>query len=129
MWISVGKDESADRIGNGGVLLYAPVVDVEVVVDDGLVVDHSRVEVTDLLTLTAVDNVGLGNVVVACLDKHRLNAVLNMLNRDLAILDLGLEVGGYLKRQKVHNILIVLLLAGIKGLTDSVADPAEVEGN
>ena len=123
----VGKDQTAYRVGNGGVFLHAPVVDFQVVVHNVLVVQHRFVQVADLLSLFAVENVCFCNIIVAGLDEHRFHAVLNGLHRYLPVFDLGLEVGGHLQRKKVNDVVVVLPFAGVKRLFHSVADLCQVK--
>ena len=58
----VGQDQAADGIGDGGVFLYTPVVDLEIVVHQLLVIEQRASDVAQLFSLLAVENVGLGNV-------------------------------------------------------------------
>ena len=125
----VGEDQTAYGVGDGGVFLHAPVLDLEVLVHQRLVVEHGAAHVADLFALTAIEDVGLGHVVVAGLDEHRLNAVLDILHGDRAVFDLGLEVCCDLQRKKVDHILIVLLVKGVKCLFDRHRDLADVKIN
>ena len=88
----VGKDQSADRISNGGVLLDAPVIDLKIIIYQVLVVKKRGTDVADLLALSAVQDVGLGNIRVTGLGEDLLNAVLDIFDRDHAVPDLGLKI-------------------------------------
>ena len=123
----VGEDQTAHRVGDGGVLLDAPVGDLDVGVHDGLVVQHGGVHVSHLLVLAAVQDVGLGHVVVAGQAEHALNAVLDVLHRDGVILDLGLEIGGHLEGEEVDDVLVVVALLSVEGQLDGVGDFLDVE--
>ena len=48
--------------------------------------------VADFLALLTIEDVSLGDMLVAAAGKHRFNAVLNILNGDLAVLDLRQEI-------------------------------------
>ena len=106
---AVGEYQTADRIGDGGILLYAPVGSFYVAVNERLVVEHGRLHVADLFSLTSVENVSFRNVGVACLNKHGLNAVLNVLDRYLTVLDLGLEICGDFEREHIDHAGVILL--------------------
>ncbi len=93
----VAEDKTAYGISNGGILLNSPVVNMEIVVNDLLIVKNRCVDISDLFSLLTVKDISLGNIVVACFNKNRLNAVLNALNRDLVILDFLLKIRGYLE--------------------------------
>ena len=123
----VGQDQAAHGVGDGGVLLHPPVVDVQVVVHQLLVVQHGGVEVADLLPLLAVEDVGLGHVLVAGLAQHALHAVLDVLHGDLSVVDLVLVIRRDLQGQEVDDVRVVLLLGGLEGLGDGGADFGDVE--
>ena len=118
----VGQDEASHRVGDGGVLLHPPVVDLEVVVHQLLVVEEGGVDVAHLLPLLAVENVGLGHIGVARLGQHLLHAVLDVLHGDAPVPDLGLKVGGHPQGQHVDDAGVKLLVQGLEGLGDSGAD-------
>ncbi len=123
----VGQDQAADRVGDGGVLLDPPVVDLEVVIHDLLVVEERVAHVAHTLPLLAVEDVGLGDLVIAGLDQDRLHAVLNVLDRDAILADLGLEIRRDLECQKIDGVLVVLEVTGIEGFDDGVAYLAQIE--
>ena len=66
----VGKNESADRISNGGVLLNAPVVDFDIVVNGLFEVENGGCGIAQFLSLTTIENVGFGNIAVSCLNEN-----------------------------------------------------------
>ena len=123
----VGQDQAAHGVGDGRVLLHPPVVDVEVVVHQLLVVQHSGVEVADLLPLLAVEDVGLGHVLIAGPAQHALHAVLDVLHGDLAVADLVLVVCRDLQGKEIDDVRVVLLPGGLEGLGDGGADLGDVE--
>ena len=123
----VGEDQAAHGVGDGGVLLDAPVHDLEVLIHHGLVVQHGLGHVAELLPLAAVEDVGLGHVLVAGAAQHSLHGVLDVLHGDLVVLDLALEIGGDLEGQKVDGVVVVVLLLGIEGLFDGGRDLADVK--
>ena len=123
----VGQDESAHRVGDGGVLLHPPVVDLEVVVHQLLVVEQGGVHIAHLLPLLAVEDVGLGHIGVARLGQHLLHAVLDVLHRDAAVPDLGLEVGGDPQSQHVDHAGMILLFQRLKGFGNGGADLADLK--
>ena len=75
---AVGKDKSADGIGNGGVLLHTPVVDFKIVADRGLVVKHGGGHVAHFFVILTIQNVRFRNVHVAGLNEHHFDAVLHV---------------------------------------------------
>ena len=123
----VGQDQSAHRVGDGGVFLHPPVADLQVVVHQVLVVQHGGFEVAHLLTLLAVEDVGLGHVRVAGLGEDVLHAVLDILHGDLPVVDLVLIVCGDLQGQQVDDVLIVGFFRGLKGLGNGGADFGQIE--
>ena len=123
----VGQDQTADRIGHGGILLDAPVIDLEVVVHNLLVVQQRIAHIAHTLTLLTIQDICLGDLVIARLNQDRLHAVLNILHRHPILLDLGLEIGRDLQRQKVDGVIIILQITGIKRLNDCIAYLAQVE--
>ena len=123
----VGQDQAAHGIGDGGVFLHPPVVDLQVVVHQVLVVQHGGLQVADLLPLFAVQNVGFGHVGVTGLAEYALHAVLDILHRDPAVVNLLLIVGGDFQSQQVDDVGIVLLVGGLKGLGNGDADLGDVE--
>ncbi len=125
----VGEDQTADGVGDGGVFLHAPVHDLKILVHDVLVVDHGLGDVAELFALAAVEDVGLGDVLVASAAQDGFHAVLDVLHGDLAVLDLLFEVRSDLQRQKVDGVVVILLFQGVKGLLDRCADLRNVEVN
>ena len=110
----VGKDKSADRIGNGRVLLDAPVGSLDIGVNELFVVKHGGLHIAELFALTAVKDVRLCNILVASLSQDRLNAVLNVLYRHKIVFHLRLEGCCYLKGNEINYTRIILTLAGVK---------------
>ena len=123
----VGQDKTAYGVGDGGVLLHPPVVDLQIIVHQVLVVKKCGVQIADLLPLLAVEDVGLRHIGVAGLAEHIFHAVLNVLHGDLPVGDLVLIVGGDLQSQQVDDIGIVLLLSGLEGLGNGHADLGDVK--
>ena len=123
----VGEDQSAHGIGDGGVLLDPPVVDLEVVVYQRLVIQQGGAQIADLFPLLAVEDIGLGNVGVACLAEDVLHAVLDLLHGDPSVVDLVLVIGSDLQRQQVDDVRIVLFVGGLEGLGDGSADLGEIK--
>ena len=123
----VGQDQAAHGVGDGGVLLHAPVVDLHIVVHQLLVVQHGGVEVADLLPLLAVEDVGLGHIGIAGLAEHILHAVLNLFHGDLAVMDLVLIVRSHPEGQQVDDVRVIFLMSGLKSLGNGRADLGEIE--
>ncbi len=114
----VGEDKSADGVGDGGVLLDAPVESAEVLVHGVLVVKVGGLHVAQFLALLAVEYVRLRNRFVAAAGEHCFDAVLHVLDRDKAVLYLGQKVRGDLQRQKINNAVVVVGACGIERLFD-----------
>ena len=123
----VGEDQSAHGVGDGGVLLDAPVIDLEVVVHQSFIVQQRGAQIADLLPLLAVEDIGLGNIGIACLAEDILHAVLDLLHGDPPVPNLVLVIGSDLQCQKVDDVGIVLLVSGLEGLGDGGADLGEIE--
>ena len=111
---AVGKNETADGIGDGGVFLYSPVGDVEILVNGVTIVKHRGLDVAQLFTLTAIENVCLGNVSISCLNEHGFDAVLNIFNCNEVILDLRSEIGRNLESEQIQNIRMAGLILSLK---------------
>ena len=123
----VGEDQTADGVGDGGVLLDAPVLLLDIAVHQLLIVEQGGLHVAQLFALTAVKDVCLRNVVIAGADKDGLDAVLNVLDGDLAVFDLRLEIRRDLQREEVDHAVVILLLLRDERLADGRGDLAEVE--
>ena len=114
----VRQDEAAHGVRDRGVLLHAPVLNLDVLVHEVLVVQQRRVGVAHLLALLAVQDVGLRHIGVAGCGEHLLHAVLHVLHADNAVLDLRFEMGGHVEGQKVDGRRMVLLAQGVERLGD-----------
>ncbi len=123
----VGQDQSADGIGDGGVFLHAPVLDVQVLVDGILIVKVGGFHVAQFLALLAVEDVGLGHILVSAAGEDGLHAVLDVLDSDLAVTDLRQEVRRDLQRQKVDDAVVILGLGRVERLLDGVRDLVDVK--
>ncbi len=123
----VGQDQSADGIGDGGVFLHAPVLDVQVLVDGILIVKVGGLHVAQFLALLAVEDVGLGHILVSAAGEDGLHAVLDVLDSDLAVTDLRQEVRRDLQRQKVDDAVVILGLGRVERLLDGVRDLVDVK--
>ena len=121
----IGQNEPADGIGDGGVFLDAPVVDLQIVVHQILVVQQGAADVADLFVLLAVQDVGLGDVIVPRLGQHLLHGILNILNGDQPIFDLIRKVCGDAQRQQIQHVLCIFLFLGKEGLFHGRADFAD----
>lgn len=86
------KDKSADGIRNGGVFLNTPVNSLDITVDKLLIVKDGGLHIADFFSLFTIENVSLRNVVIARLNKHGLNAVLNILNGNKAVFYLVFKI-------------------------------------
>ena len=102
---------------------------MEIVVNDLLIVKNRCVDISDLFSLLTVKDISLGNIVVACFNKNRLNAVLNALNRDFVILDFLLKIRGYLECKKINSIRIILLLTCVECLGYGISDFVKVKAD
>ena len=125
----VRKDQAADGVCNGGVFLNTPVVDLQVIVHQILVVQQSSVDIADLLSLLTVQNVGLGNVGVAGVGQNLLHAVLNVFNGNDIVLDLGLKIGCHLQSQQIDHAGMILAILGLKGLGHGSGDLGNIKIN
>ena len=123
----VGKDQPAHRVGDGRILLHAPVGGLDVAVDQLLVVQNGRLHIADLLPLLAVKDIALGDVGVAGLLQHRFHRVLNVLDVNKPVLDLLLVVGRRAQREQIDDALRVLPVLRLECLRDRRADFGQVE--
>ena len=118
----VGQDQTAHGVGDGGVLLHPPIVDLKIVVHQIPVVEQRGVDVAHLLPLLAVQDIGLGHVGIARLGQHLFRAVLDILHGDKAVPDLWLEIGGHPQGQHVDDTGVILLVQGFKRFCNGCAD-------
>ena len=114
----VRKDQTTDRVGHGGVFLYAPVGNFYVAVNQFLVVKDGGLHVTKLFALSSVKNVRFCHIGIACLDQNAFHAVLNVFHGDFAVNDLRFEIGCYLKREQVNDRGMILFVLCFKRLGD-----------
>ncbi len=115
----VTEDQSAYAVGDSGVLLNTPVVDLQIVIYDVFIVQHRISDVTDLLTVLSVKDVSLSNIRIACLGQDLLDAVLNIFYGDHVIFDLRFKITGNAKCQHVDHAWVILLIACYKCLLNS----------
>ena len=125
----VGKNETADGVGDGGVFLHAPVVDLEIVIDGFLVVEHRVAHGAEIFVLLAVENIRLGDVFVAAAGEDALDAVLNILNVDELVLDLRLEIRRDHNGEKIDHALVIIGFGRVKRLLHRVGDLADLKVN
>ena len=125
----VGEDQTAHGVGDGGVLLHAPVLNVQILVHRLLIVQIGGLGVAQFLPLLAVKNVGLGHGLVATPGEHGLHTVLHVLHGHLAVLDFGQEVGRDLQGQKIDNAVVIIGVGGFKSLLDGGGDLVDVKVN
>jgi len=118
----VAEDQTADRIGNGGVFLDTPVVDIDVVINGVLVVKIGILGVAEFFTLLTIKDICLGDVCISGLNQNGFNAVLNIFNGDLLVFYFTFKIGSNFKGKEVYNIGVVLLFLSLKCLSDSIAD-------
>ena len=77
--------------------------------------------------LLAVEDIGLGHILIAAPAQHGLHAVLDILNGDELVVDLALEVRRDHHRQKIDGAVIVVGRGGVKGLFHGRGDLADLE--
>ena len=118
----VTEDQSAYAVGNSGVLLNTPVIDLQIVIYDVLIVQHRISDVTDLLTVLSVKDVCLCNIRITCFGQDLLDAILNIFYGNHIIFDLRFKITGNTKCQHVDHTRVILLIACYKCLFDSCAD-------
>ena len=123
----VGEDQSADGIGNRGVLLHTPVRDIEVLVDGLLIVQIGVLEVAHFLALLAVEDVGLADLFIPPACEHRFGTVLDVFDGDETVFDLRQKVRRDLQCQEVNHTLGVIGICRLKCLFDGICDFIDIE--
>ncbi len=118
----VGQDQTTHRIGYGRILLDSPVVNLQVIIYQILIVQEGGINVSHLFPLTAVKDISLGHIGIAGLGKHLFHTVLDIFHGNLFIDDLTLEVRRHMKRNQLNNAGMGLLLQGMEGLGDGSTD-------
>lgn len=125
----VGQDKSAHGVRHGGVFLHAPVVDLEIVVDGVLVVEHRGVHLTKFLVLLSVENVCFCHFDVAGLDEHHFHRVLNVLNAHAVVFHLIIESRGNAQSKHIDDVVAVVFAHCAKRFFDCHLDFVEIERN
>ena len=123
----VGQDQAAHGIGDGGIFLDAPIVDLQIIVHQILIVQQGGAHIADLFPLLAVKDIGLAHIGIACLGKDLLRAVLDVLHGDEIVLDLVFKVCGDPQGQHIDHAGVILLLQGVERLGQGRADLADVK--
>ena len=123
----IGQNQAAHGIGDGGVFLHAPVVDLQIIVYQVFIVHQGGIDVAHLFPLLAVQDVGLGHVGIAGFGQHLFHAVLNILHGDFPIMDLAFKIGGHMQGQQLDHAGMILPAAGVKRLRNGRRDLADGE--
>ena len=123
----VGQDQTAYRISDGRVLLHPPVIDLEVVIHQILIVEQRGAHIAHFLPLLTVEDIGFCHIGVPRLAEHCLHAVLDILHRDEAVSDLVLEIRCHPQGQHINHAGVVLLFQRLKCLGNSRADLADLK--
>ena len=118
----IGQDQTAHGIGDGGILLDPPVVDLQVVIHQILIVEQGGTHITHLLPLLAVEDVGLGHIGVAGFGQHLFHTVLDVFHGDAAVLDLRLKIRTDLQGQHIDHAGVIILIQRLKGLDHGRTD-------
>ena len=100
----------------------APVVDLQIVVHQVLVVQQGGVNITNLLALLTVEDICLGDLGVAGVGQNLFYAVLDVFHSDETVLDLGFKVGTYLQSQQIDDAGMILTILSLEGLDHRRAD-------
>ena len=119
---AVAQNQAAHGIGHGRIFLHAPVRRLDVAVHQILIVEHGGLDVADVFTLLAVENIRLGHVGIAGLAEHALGAVLNIFNADHVVFDLIGKITGYFQRQQINHGRMVGLLNSVECFRHRRAD-------
>ena len=126
---AVGQDQAPYRIGDGGIFLYPPVVDMEVVVHQILVVQQGGIHVPDLLPLFPVQDIGLCHIGIAGIGQYLFHTVLDAFHADQIVFDLGIEVGSDLQSQHVDDAGMVVFMKCFECFGNGTADLGHVKIN
>lgn len=111
----VRKNQAADRIGYRRIFLDAPVGSFYVAVHDFFVIEQGGFHVANFFAFTAVKDVGLRNVFVTRALQNAFHAVLHIFDRDFAVFNFFVKIGGNLQRQKVDRVVGVFFIFRLKG--------------
>ena len=123
----VRQDQTAHGVGDGTVLLHAPVVDAQIVVHQVLVVEQGAADIAHLLPLLAVEDVGLRHIGIARLAEHALHAVLHVLDGDQAVPDLRLKVRRDPQGQHIDDAGMVFFVQRHEGFFNGAADFSDLK--
>ena len=125
----VGKNQSAHRIGHRGVFFYTPVADMQIVVDNILVIQKSVLQIAQFLSLFAIQNIRLGNIIITRFDQNGFYTVLNGFYRNLFIFDFAFKIRRYFQCKKINRVIVVLFLTRIKRRLDRRCNFAQLKIN
>ena len=123
----IGEDQAAHRIGHGGVLLYAPVGYLQITVHKPLVVQYGGTHITELFAVFTVQDICLGNLVIACSLQRFFNAVLYGFDIDRVVLHLRSKIRSYLKGKKIDHIGAVRNTGCVKCLGNGVRYTGQIK--
>ena len=123
----VVKNQTADGIRNGGVLLNTPVLLMDITVHDFLIVKNRGLHLTQLFALLAVQNVCLRNVGIARLLQNVLHAVLNVLNADYAVVDFILKLRRNAQRKKADDVGSIFLVRRLKRFLNGCVNLVQIK--
>ncbi len=123
----VGQNQSAHGVGDCRILLDAPVIDLQIVVDDFLVVQERGIDIAHLLALSAVQDICLGDIRITGLGEYLLHTVLDVLNRDLLVDDLALEIRCHMQRDQFDHARMILFIQCAECLGDGIRYLADLK--
>ena len=124
---TVGQDQAADGVVDGGILLDTPVISLEIGIDQFLVVKQALFRLTHVLVLFPVEDVRFGDGAVAGKGERGLDAVLDVLDGNLSILDFLLVVAGGLQGKKADDVVVVWDVGCVERFLDCFFDFRQVE--
>ena len=123
----VGKDQSAHGIGDRGVFLDTPVIDVHIVIHGLLEVQDGGLGITQFGPLTAIEDVCFSHIAVPGLHQYGFHTVLNIFNLNETFLDLRLKVRRDFEGDEVDDGGIVLFLLRLKSHFDRIGDLLQIK--
>ena len=113
---AVREYQSSHRIRDCRILLHTPVCYIHITIDEILVIEECRIEISDLFALFPVQDIRFRDIRITSLYQHIFDAVLYILYRDHPIFDLWLELSRSPEREKIYHGIVVVLFLSFKSL-------------
>ena len=124
---AIAQDQPTYRIGYCRVFFYPPVGHIQITIHQILIVQNSGLHIANFFPLLAIQNIGFGNICIACLNQHSLHTVLNILHLNPVIFNFWLKIRCHLQCQQINDAGMILLFLGFKSSGNRLADFSNIK--